>query len=301
MSDSDSSGTLSSAGGDDSNDDEFNEHKNVGNQQRDSILGGKIQSSRRLSTTSSSFGYGYGDNHILGINDNKSDDDSSDTTNDNNIGELDAEQMLEQEHEKLQFFNESLLQCNKLASKMNGVLQNLQDKLKKLQTTLDPIRKDTTEVATAEKNINKTMSELRRVMEYHKLTTESLSEVNKKTLKASSGLNDNNNNNENEWNDDEWNDPFLIWIEKINEAKNYFEKNRFKSSEAAIHNLGNIAEIALNRMESYFRDLLKQHTTRNKRVIDEIINYKLQDDWKNRNALYPIWTNKLMIDKYTQR
>eukprot|EP01084_Bolivina_argentea_P022589 41985_1 len=198
---------------------------------------------------------------------------------------------------KLQFFDNSLTQCHKLASKMTGVLQNLQDKLKKLQTTLDPIRKDTAEVASAEKNINKTMSELRKVMEYHELTTEPLSEIKKKTLAASSSNMDGIEGNAYDPDSEEWNDPFLIWIEKINEAKNYFSENRFKSSDLAIDNLRNIAEIALDRMESYFRDLLKQHTTRNKRVIDEITSYKLAVDWKDRNVSYPLWTNKLMMMK----
>ncbi len=32
--------------------------------------------------------------------------------------------------------------------------------------------------------------------------------------------------------DEEWDDPFLDWIGKINEAKDYFANNKFKSSNA---------------------------------------------------------------------
>ena len=306
LQDSDSSsGTLSSDGGDEDENEDFEQ---ITFQQRESILGGKLRESRRLSTTSSAFYSHYSENPWMNddglqtnfIDDNKSVDDS-----DEDGEQLDAEQLLEHEHEKLQFFDESLNQCNKLSLKMTGVLQNLQDKLRKLQTTLDPIRKDTTQVASAEKNINRTMSELRKVMEYHKLTTEPLDEIRKKALKASSGLNPNtdgqNGADVKEFNDDEWDDPFLNWIEKINEARDYFQKNQFRSSEAAISNLKNIAKIALKRMEDYFHDLLKQHTNRNKNCIGQIINYKLQDMWKERDSSYPLWTNKLLNRKHRNK
>lgn len=295
---SDSSGTLSSAGGDEDEDENEDYEQITTFPTRESM-----KQNRRLSTASSTGFYshysenGWNDDElgIIGDIDNKSIDDS-----DEDIEQLDAEQLLEHEHEKLQFFDESLNQCNKLSLKMTGVLQNLQEKLKKLQTTLDPIRKDTTEVATAEKNINQTMNELRQVMEYHHLTTQPLEEIRKKTLKAPSSLN-NDKIDDKEFDGDDWSDPFLIWIEKINEARTYFEKNKFKSSEKAIANLKNIAKIAINRMENYFRDLLRQKTQRNKQKKNEIINYTLMDNWKERDTSYPLWTNKLFNRKHKNK
>ncbi len=150
---------------------------------------------------------------------------------------------------------------------MSSVLGNLQDKLQKLQKTLEPIRKATKDVALAENNINKTIDELSEVLDYHKLTTQNIEEIKGKKLKASSAaLNINNNNNNKSNDDEEWDDPFLDWIEKINEAKDYFANNKFKSSNAAIKALREIAKIALDKMDKYFRDLLKQHTKRNERV-----------------------------------
>ena len=173
--------------------------------------------------------------------------------------------------------------------------------MKKLQTTLDPIRKDTTEVASAERNINRTMAELQKVMQYHQLTTEPLESIRKKTLKTAPTRSAHNKGGGGGDGDDEWSDPFLVWIEKINEARNYFEENQFKSSGRAMDSLKNIAQIALERMESYFRDLLKQHTLRNKRVIDQMVGYKLMDRWKHRDVLYPLWTNPLLHGKKRRR
>jgi len=299
---SQSSGTLSSAGGDESSNDEDDDYEPIHAISRDSILGGKLQHNRRLSTASSNINYNYmghfsentWNDDGLGLMGDKQSGDDSDV--DPAAGELNAEALLEQEHEKLAFFDESLKQCNKLAGKMTAVLQNLQDKLKKLQTTLDPIRKDTTEVASAERNINRTMAELQKVMQYHQLTTEPLDSIRKKTLKTAPTRKENADGD-----GDEWSDPFLVWIEKINEARNYFEENQFKSSERAMESLKNIAQIALERMESYFRDLLKQHTLRNKRVIDQMVGYKLMDRWKHRDPSYPLWTNQLMNGKKRRR
>merc|ERR1712173_435042 len=42
---------------------------------------------------------------------------------------------------------------------------------------------------------------------------------------------------------------------------------------------------------------LKQHTLRNKRVIDQMVGYKLMDRWKQRDPNYPLWTNQLLNGK----
>ena len=100
--DSDSSGTLSSAGGAESSNDEDDDFEPIDAYHRDSILGGKLQHNRRLSTASSNINYNYMSNlggHFaentwnddLGLmnGDNKSGDDSDDPA----AGELNAGQI----------------------------------------------------------------------------------------------------------------------------------------------------------------------------------------------------------------
>ena len=260
---------------------------------------------------------------------------------------IDSEQLIRDETSKLEYFKESLVQCDKLTTKMTSVLEHLGHRLSTLQLTLNPIRQATKDVAKAETNINKTMKELNKVVECHRLTTEPMSIIERKQLKSvnvrkkkrkkqkklqkqkkrtnkkkkkkkkdsdeierkdndlnidetekkrdnddeedngnssgsSSGVStdvdfgaseeeddeededdyDDNNGlkiDEDELSDEEeWNDPFLNWIEKVNEANTYFKTHNFKSSDKAIFALRNIANVAMKKMEKYFCDILAQ-------------------------------------------
>ena len=197
------------------------------------------------------------------IDDNQSEisinNNNNNNNNNENSNEFDTEELIEREEEKLEFFSESLKQCDKLSNTMIFELNRLQFRLQTLQKSLDPIRRATKDVSMAEKNINKTMNELKKVIEYQQLISQPLNIIKSKQLK-SINLTKLLNNEINQIKNNEFNDPFLNWIEKINEAKNYFKKNKFKSSNNAIDNLKEIANIAILKMEKYFTDTIEHQT-----------------------------------------
>ena len=97
---------------------------------------------------------------------------------------LDAEELIAQEQNKLEFFHESLTQCQTLTNNMNSVLNGLESKLRNLQKTLQPLQQATKDVALAEENINKAMDELQTVVHYHKLSSEDVESVKRRQLRS---------------------------------------------------------------------------------------------------------------------
>ena len=130
------------------------------------------------------------------------------------------------------------------------------------------------------------------MLKYYDLTTEDLNVTKSRTLKSININELTRNDNDNDNNDKLYDDPFLTWIEKVNEAKNYFQNNDFKSSQIAIGNLKKIANIGLSKMEKYFQDILNQQTNKHRLHINNFLNYTLPNNWLSRGINVPIFCNK---------
>jgi len=158
--------------------------------------------------------------------------------------------MLQAEDRKLEVLKQSREQIQQLTDASKEVLEKLERRLQRLYQTLKPIREDTHTIATAEKNIDASLVEVQKVMSYHSLAQERLEDVRLRVTGSST---------------DPEKNPFLRWVNDINEAVRYFRLYKFRNSERLLKKFKEISRIALEKMEvelsnqlnDYSRDSLK--------------------------------------------
>ncbi|ETO13702.1 hypothetical protein RFI_23661, partial [Reticulomyxa filosa] len=84
-------------------------------------------------------------------------------------------------------------------------------------------------------------------------------------------------------------DPFFDWVLQINDARHYLSRVQFRSLGNTMQSLEEIAQVALDKMSQYCKELLEQQRSQSVRSIEKIIELNIPLDWYNRDPHTPLW------------
>lgn len=144
----------------------------------------------------------------------------------------------EEEKASIQWLKDSLSKSNNLANNMLNILTSFEDRLCKLEDTILPVHKETTDLQRRQDNVEKSLHLLDDVLSYHSVSS------NLKPLieEGPSGkLNE-----------------YLGSMEKIDQAIRFFKKNSPDSIELSV--LESLNETARDSLEKEFLMLLKRNS-----------------------------------------
>jgi len=161
------------------------------------------------------------------------------------------EAKLEEETASMEWLKESLKKSDKLSTDMLNILTSFEERLCKLEDTILPVHKETTDLQRRQENVDKTLVLLDEVLNFHNVSN---------TLKSIIETGPAGNLSE-----------YLESMEKMDEAVQFFLKNNPESMELSI--LKSLNDTAKENLEKEFRLLL----TRNSRpvpvvTIQDILN-----------------------------
>ena len=150
----------------------------------------------------------------------------------------DIECKLDTERQNLSWLKETLGRSNQLAGNMCGILDAFEDHLCKLEDTILPIHKETMDLQRRQGNIDKTLTLLDQVLNYHNVSNS----VRKIIEDGPTGFLDD----------------YLKSMEKVEDAVRFFKKNNPESIELSL--LNSLNDTGRDLLSKEFRTLLTRHS-----------------------------------------
>eukprot|EP00794_Sanderia_malayensis_P009128 gene9128-10101_t len=148
------------------------------------------------------------------------------------------EMKLEAEKQNLTWLQESLKKSNHLSTNMVGILDSFEDHLCKLEDTILPIHKETMDLQRRQGNIDKTLTLLDEVLNYHNVSNS----VKKIIEDGPTGFLED----------------YLKSMEKVEDAIRFFEVNNPESMELSL--LKSLNDTGIDSLYKEFRTLLRRHS-----------------------------------------
>lgn len=150
----------------------------------------------------------------------------------------DIESKLEAERQNLSWLKETLSRSSQLSGNMCSILEAFEDHLCKLEDTILPIHKETMDLQRRQGNIDKTLTLLDEVLNYHNVS----SSVRKIIEDGPTGFLDD----------------YLKSMERVEDAVRFFKINNAESIEMSL--LNSLNESGRELLSKEFRTLLTRHS-----------------------------------------
>jgi len=152
---------------------------------------------------------------------------------------VEVEGRLEKELSKLAMIKENLQKSNNITNGMVSILSTFEKRLARLEETILPVYNETGSLQRCQQNIEKALGSLEHIISYYSVAEEVEGII--RAGPSAKGLDD-----------------FLMVMNKLRNAMNYFEKNNPQSVE--LENVSSLFNLGSDALTREFKELLQKHS-----------------------------------------